>query len=60
MSSVRAVETGLIAVEAAASSALTDFSSCASSSSSSESLRMMTLPSSGDPRRERLSSLKRR
>jgi hypothetical protein len=56
MSSAEAVETGLIATEVAASSASTDISSRASSFSSSESLRMMTLPSSGGPKRSRLSS----
>jgi hypothetical protein len=59
MSSAEAVETGLTAAEVAASSAPADFSSCASSFSSSESLSMMTMPSPGGPRRSRLSSPKR-
>jgi hypothetical protein len=55
MSSAEAVETGLTAAEAATYSAPTCFSLCASSFSSLESLRMMTLPSLSGPRRSRLS-----
>jgi hypothetical protein len=47
LSSVEVVEIGLIAAEAIASLAPTEFSSLAFSSSLSESLRMMTLPSPG-------------
>jgi hypothetical protein len=56
MSSVEAVETRLIIAEVAASLAPVEFSSRASSSSSSESLRMMTLPSPGGPRKAQLRS----
>jgi hypothetical protein len=49
MSSAEVVETELTAVEVATSSTSVDFSSCASSFSSSESLRMMTLPSPARP-----------
>jgi hypothetical protein len=59
MSLVEAVETGLTIAEVAASSTPADFSSCASYFSSFESLRMMTLPSLGGPRRSQLSSSKR-
>jgi hypothetical protein len=55
MSSAEAVEAGLTAVEIAASSASVDFSSCASSFSSSKSLGMMTLPSPGGLRKSWLS-----
>jgi hypothetical protein len=56
VSSVEAVETRLTTAEVAASPAPTDFSSRASFFSSSESLRMMTVSSLGDPRRSQLSS----
>jgi hypothetical protein len=60
MSSVEVVEIGLIATAAAASLASTEFSSHVSPSYSSESLRMITLPSLGGPRKAWLSSPKRR
>jgi hypothetical protein len=56
MSLAEAVETGLTTAKTTASSVLTGFSSHASSFSSLESLRMMTLPSLGGPRRSWLSS----